>query len=1164
VSGMAFELTAPLPTGRTLIEASAGTGKTYSIAVLVTRFVAGDLAHNHDLAEGIDIDEVLVVTYTRAAAAELRDRIRLKLRVAADYLDGSTAPPGDEWLTVFDAGTPRVRQRRSTRLRRALARFDEATITTIHGFCQQALAQSGLRAGAAGNAELIENDSEMIAEVVRDQLLERLADSPLELSPDRQGRPLDHRSFGPTAAQLRRPLLPADVERHVVATVRAVLSNPGARCEPPPAIGGLAGAWSACVADAVAEVERRQRARRQIGYDRLVSDLAAALADPREGPQLAAQLAARYRLVLVDEFQDTDRLQWEIFDRAFAGHRLVTVGDPKQAIFRFRGADVHAYLDAVRSAERVSLRTNHRSDRQLLDALGLLFDGARLGHADIEFARVDPSPSVPHNALGETAVHVRVVPDDPDLPRTSQGLEAGGTAALVLADVASRVRALLDTGAINTGRKPERLKPSDIGILVPSQRRATETANVLREWGIPTVRARTGSVLDSEAAMQWRLLLAGLATPTYSPVARAAGLSWFFDIAPHALVATSRTAQPDGDSPLARLQRRLAALGERMRRDGVGALYEELRATPDLLDAVLGRPNGDRDLTDLDHLAELIVAELAGRPTEPAAVAEAFDRMIATADDQSEASMRRVETDSDAVHITTVHSAKGLEYPVVLVPFAYTERASANRPYVFNDESGRVVDVASWVAWGVGVDEGSKEGSAAAKERKRLATVEVDGDTLRLLYVALTRAKHHLEIWWAPTRRAGTSALGRLLLDRWGAGTVFNSPLGDAYEKADPAMASKQIDALVAASNGTIARFDVPLEHPVRTPLSLPAAPASLLAVANSAGRHPLADPARRTWSFTALTAGLAASPADHVASVPVAGGYDEAPGDTGEADEDVGESVVSVGDAAPLVAAPGGTTFGIAVHEVLERVDFTSPTLGGDIEDLVAAVSRRSGLELDVAATAKGLRAVVDTPLGELFDGRPLAEFSDADRLAELTFDLTFGSARIAAADIGKVLSTTLDATDHLSDYGHHLTSALAVTELAGWLTGSIDAVFRVGTTAPRFVVVDYKSNRLHDHDAIDPLAAYRPDLLGAAMTHSHYPLQAVLYCVALHRYLGWRLGTEYSPARHLGGVAYLFVRGMIGAATPTLAGETYGVFSWRPPTATILALDALLRGAS
>ncbi len=165
-------------------------------------------------------------------------------------------------------------------------------------------------------------------------------------------------------------------------------------------------------------------------------------------------------------------------------------------------------------------------------------------------------------------------------------------------------------------------------------------------------------------------------------------------------------------------------------------------------------------------------------------------------------------------------------------------------------------------------------------------------------------------------------------------------------------------------------------------------------------------------------------------------------------------------------------------------------------------------------------------------------------------------------AAQIGAVLAGTLAPDDPLRPYGDELASALAVTELAGWLTGSIDAVFRVGDGEPRFVVVDYKSNRLHEPGAADPLAAYRPDLLTAAMTHSHYPLQAVLYCVALHRYLRWRLGSRYDPERHLGGVAYLFVRGMVGAATPTHAGASHGVFSWRPPAATVLALDELFRG--
>jgi exodeoxyribonuclease V beta subunit len=1155
-----LDLTAALPTGRTLVEASAGTGKTYAISALVARFVAGDLA-GHDLAEGVAIDEVLVVTYTRAAAAELRDRVRDKLQRALDYVDGGSLPPGDEWLRVFDAGSHRVRQRRIERLRLALARFDEATITTIHGFCQQALAQSGLRAGSPGAAQLIEDDRELIAEVVRDLLVDRLGADPIALSPDREGRPLDIAPLAPDAAFARRPLTPEEVERHLVATVRGVLSNPGARSAPDASVGGIAGTWAHCVTDAVTEVEARQLARRQIGYDRLVSDLAAALADPRHGPQLAAQLAGRYRLVLVDEFQDTDRLQWEIFDRAFAGHRLVTVGDPKQAIYRFRGADVHAYLAAVRSGARTTLRTNHRSDRQLLDALAVLFDSAQLGHADIEFVRVDPSPTAQHNAMGEPPVHVRVVPDDPAIAHTRDGLEAGAAAGVVLTDVASRVRSLLDAAVIRTGKKSRRVRPSDIGILVPSQRRATEAANVLGEWGIPTVRARTGSVLLSEAALQWRLLLGGLATPTDPRAARAAGLSWFFGIAPGELVdpAGDQALGVGADTRLAELQRRLAMLGERLRRDRVGAFYEHVRAQPALLDAVFARPTGDRDLTDLDHLAEVLVAAMRGANPEPARVAEAFDRLVADADDQAEGTMRRIETDDEAVHITTVHSAKGLEYPIVLLPFVYAERPAATRPYVYNVDGGRVVDVASWVAWGDGAEEGSKAARDAAAERKRLATLEVDGDSLRLLYVAMTRAKHHLEVWWAPTKGAGKSALGRLLLDRWGAGPVFNSAIPAAFERADAAAAGAQIDAIVAASNGTIVRHDVPLVQPVRRPLPLQGLPASLLAVADPQGRHPLADPARRMWSFTAITAGLGA---DRSAVAPVAGGYDEPPVIAEQSNWEPEAVVTAASPAVPLADVAGGTTFGITVHEVLERVDFTSPTLDDDLANEVAAATRRAGLVVDPAVVVAGLAAAIATPLGELFDGRRLRDLAATDRLPELTFDVTFDPARIIAAQIGTILSSTLEPDDPLRPYGAEIVSSLAVTELAGWLTGSIDAVFRVGGAEPRFVVVDYKSNRLHEHGAVDPLAAYRPDLLTAAMTHSHYPLQAVLYCVALHRYLRWRLGPRYDPDRHLGGVAYLFVRGMVGASTPTFGGVPHGVFPWRPPARTVLALDELFRG--
>jgi len=1183
----AFDLSGPLPTGRTLIEASAGTGKTYSIAALIARYVAGDTAGpGHDLAEGVGVDEILVVTFTRAAASELRDRIRGTLRDAAEYLDGlgasaAPAPAVDSWMHVFDAGSHRVRRRRSARLHEALARFDEATITTIHGFCQQALAQSGLRTGSDQGVELVEDTGDLIAEVCRDALIERLADDPLALSTDANDFPPrpDGRGVRP----------PGKVEGYIANTVKAVLANPAARFEPGPAVGGIAGAWADIVADVVREVGERQRARRQIGYDRLVTDLRDLLADPKSGTQLADQLAGRYRLVLVDEFQDTDRLQWEVFDLAFGkaglGNRLVTVGDPKQAIYRFRGADVHAYLEAVERSERSTLGTNHRSDQQLLDALSVLFDGATLGHDAIAFSRVAAAPGAPHNAMGaEPALHIRVVSHDESIPTTRNGLEAGAVQRIVLSDTAARIRTLLDEGTISgagmsdEGDAIRPVAPQDIAVLVPSQRRAAETAAVLRDWGIPSVRARTGSVLDSDAAVQWRLLLAGLAAPTRARVARAAGLGWFFDHDP-ADLTDQQDADPDAfETPMAELQRSLAVLADRLRTRGIGSFYEQLRSESVVLRVVLSRPNGDRNLADLDHIAELLVSATRGGSTEPARVQQALDSMIG-AGDHSEATMRRIETDADAVQITTIHSAKGLEYPIVLVPFAYVERPMLGRPYVFNDHGRRVIDVASWVAWAPDGTEGGAAGKQARDHRKALAREEIDGDGLRLLYVALTRAKHRVEVWWAPMNKAANSAFGRLLHDRTGAGPLHNSSIPAPFEKlgADIAATSERIDAIVTASNGTIGVFDVPLEQPIRRPLPVSATARAGLELADSSSRQPLGDPAWRSWSFTAITRSLD----DAAPGAPShAGLADREPvGGVDEPSDDVDGAVPAPPPSRPaehpdptitmpLATTVGGTTFGVMVHEILERVDFTSADLAADVSSLVDEGARRAGLALDNAALTSGLVAAVDTPLGPLFAGRALRDIAPRDRLAELTFDLAIGpGAAVAesAGGIGGVLADTLDANDPLRSYGAELAADLGELSIAGWLNGSIDAVFRVAATDGEdgpFVVVDYKSNRLDEPGAADPLAAYRPDRLVGAMTHSHYPLQAVLYSVALHRYLRWRLGKRYDPDHHLGGIAYLFVRGMVGPATPLHHGEPHGVFSWKPPTETILALDALFTG--
>ena len=293
--------------------------------------------------------------------------------------------------------------------------------------------------------------------------------------------------------------------------------------------------------------------------------------------------------------------------------------------------------------------------------------------------------------------------------------------------------------------------------------------------------------------------------------------------------------------------------------------------------------------------------------------------------------------------------------------------------------------------------------------------------------------------------------------------------------------------------------------------------------------------------------------------AAPVAGGFDE-PGNV----DDVAapRRIPLSGPAVPLADVAAGTAFGTLVHEVLEKFNPTSADLDAELLEVVEAALRRNRVPVDAGVLARGLVLAANTPLGPLADGLRLADIDTADRLAELEFDLPLasGAGPIASADIGRVLLATLDAADAMRPYAAELAAGRFTVDLAGFLQGSIDAVLRVPAAGGgyRYLVVDYKTNRLHARGAADPLASYHPDLLVPAMEHSDYPLQALLYSVALHRYLRWRL-PGYEPSKHLGGIAYLFVRGMVGAGTPTHDGVPYGVFSWRPPAAAVLALEEL-----
>lgn len=433
-TGDGFELCGALPAGTTVLEASAGTGKTYAIVGLAVRFVA---------EAGVDVSQLLLVTFSRAATQELRERTRDKfVAVAAALADPGTARDSDDELIRHLAqADPAEVGRRRTRLLAALSDFDSGTIATTHSFCQRMLDELGLAYEHDPRVRLVENVDDLVATVADDLYLARYA---------RTGPPFSVR------------------EAHQLAA--AAVQDRHARLVPDEEIGDHPAAERVAFAAAVrAETERRKRISGLRDFDDLLVLLHEVLADPVHGDRACRRIRERYRVALVDEFQDTDPLQWDILRRAFHGHAtLVLVGDPKQAIYAFRGAEVLSYLDAVAHADtRRELTTNRRSDAGLLGALEHLMAGAALGHKEITVPKV--AAVRPHTRLTGTVeapipLRVRCFRREGAGPRNGAGFPAvGRQRARVADDVAADIARLLDSGT-HIGEAP--LGPGDVAVLV--------------------------------------------------------------------------------------------------------------------------------------------------------------------------------------------------------------------------------------------------------------------------------------------------------------------------------------------------------------------------------------------------------------------------------------------------------------------------------------------------------------------------------------------------------------------------------------------------------------------------------------------------------------------------------------------------------------------------
>jgi exodeoxyribonuclease V beta subunit len=1060
-----FDLADAPPRGLTVLEASAGTGKTYSLAGLT---VLG-------LATGrVTTREVLVVTFTEAATAELSGRLRSRLAKAVELLERTDVTAGDRDDSVdqllLDCDSDE-RSRRAARLAIALAEFDAMTISTIHGYCQRLLSAAGSAAVA------VSADNSDIDDVVSDHIL---AAGDMFDRPDR---------------------LITAVRRRLALPDAALGAFPGAKAEHRTRLDIVI----ELVERAVATVLDRRRRWRHRTFDSMITDTRDLVFDEVRGPALVAELRDRFQLVLIDEFQDTDRVQWDIFRRCFLDDDLpgdrsavVVVGDPKQSIYRFRGAELSAYLAAVDYARATgghlrSLGTNYRSDADLLRALDRVFLGATFGDATVRFSPVAAGRDDARRLIDPTGDEAALIwrlmhptADDKGKVRSPDGQR------WAKADLVNEVvRHLSDVRIVRKDGTEEPVQPADIGIIVRSNDLGEELAEMLRTAGVPVTTSGSDSVLDSLAAQHWDTLIVALSRPSSLSDARAVALGAFGSL------SAGEVADLDESGEAALLERHrelIAALG----RGGVPRLMAELRRNgyPQRLLADLG---GERLLTDIDHIAELLQRATGGRSCSPSRLASAMTDLRSLSNDSVSGELvdRRLDRDDATVKIMTVHKAKGLEFPVVFCPVLWNEPGgSTGLRHAHLDPPGHRLFNTMWL-----IDQREYK---ATSEVKDAAVLEEQAENRRNLYVAMTRAVHRLVMWEVPGF-ATTSAPLRSLLDTSGC---------------------LDLDAVADESNGAMSVVHVD-EQPVPDALQPVAVPLDDLDVA-SFDRN--LESAWRVWSFTGIERAVADGQ-DHAPVPAPAGGFDE----PGAAPDIVG------GDT--LRTVPGSAAFGSLVHGVLEIVDFASGDLAGDLERACSEALQYRSMGVSAETLAAGLTDALTAPLGGPLGGIRLVDLRRSDRLDELEFLLPLAS--MSALDIARIISDGLPDDDPMRPWFEMAAAGGLDVDIDGMLTGSIDLVARFDG---RYLVADYKTNRI----ASD--AEFTVDEMVEEMHRHGYPLQAVLYMVALRRYLRLRLGSAFHDDLMLGS-AYLFVRGMDPTRT---ADDGRGVMWWCPPASVIEALDS------
>ena len=1200
--------------GINLIEASAGTGKTWNICGLYLRLL---------LERGLDVQQILVVTFTNAATAELRERIRTRIVETRNYLVSGIAPGGDPFVPTLVTGlVARQNIAEDDMIRRldlALRTFDEASIFTIHGFCQRALGDNLFAAGLPMAMELIQDDSDLLMESVHDFWRRHIAGDalPAELisfiigqgdTPESFARLLKRHLAKPLAISLwpddldAEPAIDSDALNSAYADVRGIwtdhrvaiadflisslgslngttyketsvregatqwdelfrttdplaplgkhlrlyrdftLNDRKKKAATPPSHPFFTAAESflalretvdgalvlrrlrlirSLLDEAGVRLRASKQARRVVSFDDMLFNVHDRLTNGSY-PWLAASLKARFPAALIDEFQDTDPLQFEIFHAIYGAKDtpLFLVGDPKQAIYSFRHADLHTYLRARQhSTQESSLVANQRSSRELLAALNGLFAAnprvfmlPGLDYHPVEFG-MKPRSEFVDDSEARAALQVWTLPENDEGPLPKKSARHAVTQA-----VASEIARLLrDAGDNRIRVAGSPLRAGDIAVLVRSHAQGGETKRALEALGVGSVEISQASVFQSTDAEEVERVLTSVLEPTRDRLLRAA-------LATELIGYDAAAVEAIAGDEAALMERMLqfSDYREQWLRRGFGPMYRKLLATENVAGRMLVRADGERRLTNLLHLGECLHQASESHPSP-----EGLLRYLRTQRDEGsadEAAQLRLESDQNLVKIITIHKAKGLEYPIVFCPYLWDGRTSFGGAGIdgseYHDDEG--IPVIDYRGDAIdSIDDGE------AKEIKAKIKLENTAEFLRLIYVALTRAVHRC---YLVAGCYATSSFGRLSATEstrsmlnWLVAGNGHTPEGWFAAKTTPADIAAAWVALATTEPAAINVSALPPDAGLPLSPTRPD-PASLSALAAPA----VIPGGWRLSSYSGLSYGAISEHAasDHDARIGTATTAGAAPSDIAPED---------------ILRFPRGGPAGECVHVVFEEADFTDSSTWDRAIALaldnhpqaLPGVPQKEGRE---RLRAMLWQMLVDVTSAEISEGLRLDSVTRQRRLNELEFN--FPVPHLSATGLNELLS-------QLGYGGPRLT----FSRLEGYLKGFIDLIFE---HQGRFYILDWKSNHLGfataDYDA-GPVAT--------AMAEHGYHLQYLLYAVALDRYLQRRI-PGYRYETHFGGVLYLFVRG-VRPAWRNSDGTAAGVYAHVPPHEAILQLNEI-----